>query len=110
MRADGDTVEGGEADGPPEHGGIASVKASRDVGRRDDGHQPYVVANREYSEGFTEVGVQVDGHGRHPRGRAGASRHADASGRIVQNKRAPRYCGALLLHRPGSPSIHGALP
>jgi hypothetical protein len=28
----------------------------------------------------------------------------------VQNKRAPRYCDAPLLHWSGSPSIHGALP
>src|SRR5205814_10695516 len=28
----------------------------------------------------------------------------------VQNKRAPRDCGAPLLHWSGSPSIHGALP
>jgi hypothetical protein len=33
---------------------------------------------------------------------------ADATG--LKNKRASRDCDAPLLHWPGSPSIHGALP
>ena len=63
MCADGNAVLYRQSNRLPKDAGISAVETGGDVGRRDGGHQRLVITDDVNSEGFADVGVQVDGHG-----------------------------------------------
>lgn len=63
MGADRDASRRGGAHGSAQHRRVASVKACGDARGGDVRDQGVIVANDVVSEGFAEIGVEIDAHG-----------------------------------------------